>query len=261
MSKKSDAVTNINHRRELIKLINNLSYKYGAWKVFEDFLAMSAMSISNAVDWNQKEKREAEYMEIVGRYERHDVDAFPQMMDHLVGELECHTESLQDVLGQVFHELELHNKYKGQFFTPQHICDFMGMISLHENDPDISKKGYIAMVEPCCGSGAMILGFANAMTKNGYSYNQQMVARAIDIDIKCVYMCYLQLSLYGIPAVIIHGNSFAYEEWSRWHTPVFMLDEWPMRLMAADNPPQNQFYFVFEPESRHDVQEMQLSLF
>jgi len=256
----------VNHRAEFIKLIKNLSHKYGAWKVFEDFLAMAAISISNAVDWGQKEKREAEYMEIVGRYERQEVDTFPQMMGHLIEELERHAANPQDVLGKVFHELELHNKYKGQFFTPQHICDLMGMVALHENDRDIAKKGYITMAEPCCGSGAMILGFATAMKKNGYNYNRQMVIRATDIDIKCVHMCYLQLSLYGIPAVIIHGNSFAFQEWSRWHTPVFMMDGWPMRLMAAEDaakPVPAQFYFTFEPaaEQQEPAQEMQLTLF
>jgi hypothetical protein len=122
--------------------------------------------------------------------------------------------------------LELHSRYKGQFFTPQHICDFMGMVALGENDPDINKKGFLSASEPCCGSGAMILGFAKAMQKNGYNFHKQMVITATDVDIKCVYMCYLQLSLYGIPAVVIHGNTLSMEEWSRWYTPVYMLDGW-----------------------------------
>ena len=42
-------------------------------------------------------------------------------------------------------------------------------------------------------------------------------------------MAYLQLSLYGIPAVIIHGNSLTNEEWSRWYTPVYMVEGWPFR--------------------------------
>lgn len=49
---------------------------------------------------------------------------------------------------------------------------------------------------------------------------------ATDIDLKCVYMCYLQLSLYGIPAVVIHGNTLTLEEWSRWFTPVYIAHGW-----------------------------------
>jgi len=187
---------------------------------------MSAISISNAVDWLHREKREAEYMEIVGRYEKKEVDLFPRMMFHLVEELERHADAPYDVLGAIYHELELHNKYKGQFFTPQNVCDMMGLMLFSKNDPDIESKGYITVAEPCCGAGAMILGFAKAVIKNGYSHNTQMVVTATDVDLKCVYMCYLQLSLYGIPAVVIHANSLTLDEWSRWYTPVYMLDGW-----------------------------------
>ena len=226
--------SDIDHRKELLRLIRQLSQKYSTWAVFEDFLALSALSVSNAVDWTHKEEREAQYMEIVSRYEKPEVDLFPEMFIHLVKALEQHSKQPTDILGQVFHELELHNKYKGQFFTPQHICDFMGMVTLSEDDADINKKGFIGVCEPCAGSGAMILGFAKAMRKNGYDFQRQMVVTATDIDLKCVYMTYLQLSLYGIPAVIIHGNSLTLQEWSRWYTPVYMLDGWVWRQACGN---------------------------
>ena len=74
-----------------------------------------------------------------------------------------------------------------------------------------------------------MLGFAKAMYNNKMNYCDQMVAYCCDIDIKCVHMAYLQLSLYGIPAVIIHGNSLTNEEWSRWYTPVYMINGWPFK--------------------------------
>jgi hypothetical protein len=202
--------------------------------VFEDFLAMAAISISNSVDWIHREEREARYLEFVGKYDRQEVDLFPQMMVHLVEELERHIEDPTDVLGAIYHELELHNKYKGQFFTPQHICDMMGMISLGEKAPDIEDKGFVKLCEPCAGSGAMILGFAKAFQKSGYSFQHNMVVTATDIDVKCVYMCYIQMSLYGIPGVVIYGNSLTLEEWSRWYTPVYMLDGWVWRQSCGN---------------------------
>ena len=39
-------------------------------------------------------------------------------------------------------------------------------------------------------------------------------------------MTYLQLSLYGIPAVVIHGNTITQEQWSIWYTPIYILDRW-----------------------------------
>ncbi len=146
-----------------------------------------------------------------------------------------------DLLGKVFHSLELHNKYHGQFFTPFHICEFMGHVALGDGGEAgnavsgaLSQKGYVSVCEPCVGSGGMVLGFASAMHREKLNYCEQMVAYCCDIDIKCVYMAYLQLSLYGIPAVIIHGNSLTLEEWSQWYTPVYMLRGWPLRERTAD---------------------------
>lgn len=232
VNKKEDKFQ-LDHRKELIRLIQKLSSKYGVWRVFEDFLAMAAISISNAVDLMHRGKREAQYMEIVGRYEKSEVELFSQMFAHLVEELEQHAEHPTDILGTVFHELELHNKYKGQFFTPQDVCDMMGMITCPDG-PIVDEKGYVTVCEPCSGSGAMILAFAKAMKKNSYDYHRQLVVTAMDIDLKCVYMSYLQLSLYGIPAVVIHGNTITVEEWSRWYTPVYMLDGWAWRQKCGN---------------------------
>ncbi len=42
-------------------------------------------------------------------------------------------------------------------------------------------------------------------------------------------MTYIQCALYGIPAVVIHGNSLSLEEWSHWYTPVYIFDGWRFR--------------------------------
>jgi len=50
-----------------------------------------------------------------------------------------------------------------------------------------------------------------------------------DLDIHCVLMAYIQLSLYGIPAVVLHGNTITTEEFDRWYTPIYILDRWVWR--------------------------------
>lgn len=226
MTVMSNDQTVIDYCKELVKTIQFLGQRYSVWQVFEDFLAMSAISISNAVDWNNRDERENQYLSTVKRYPKKDLEIFPKMLAYLVESLESYADQPYDVLGSIFHELELHNKYRGQFFTPQHICDFMGMVTMSENDPDISKRGFISLCEPCAGSGAMILGFAKAIKKSGYEFQRHMVVTATDIDPKCVFMTYLQLSLYGIPAIVIHGDSLAMKEWSKWYTPAYMLGGW-----------------------------------
>lgn len=217
----------LDNRKELIRIFNHLAYKHGANRVFEDFLSVSALSISNAVDKTHWEEREAEYMEITKRYEKSEIELFVAMLTHLVLELEQYAESPKDVLGSIFHELELHNKYKGQFFTPQNIADMMSEVTFETVDKQaIDEQGYVSVCEPCAGSGVMVLSFARAMKKRGYNFQTDMVVTAIDIDIKCVHMAYLQFSLYGIPAIVIHGNSLTREVWSYWYTPLYVLGGW-----------------------------------
>ena len=156
-----------------------------------------------------------------------------------------------DVLGVLYHELELHNKYKGQFFTPQHICNMMGKIVFDEDDKSILDKGYISALEPGCGSGAMILGFAQALTDSGYNHSQQLYVSAVDIDLKCVYMCFIQLSLYGIPAVVTHGNSLTLEKWSNWYTPAYVFGGWRWkRRRKVQNP---EIPMTHEPQSHESL--------
>lgn len=218
----------IDYKKELIKHIEALRYKYSTWQVFSDFVEMAAISISNSVNWLNKEEREERYLEIINSYDKKSQERFPEMFACLVNALQnsIDTTGPTDVLGQVFHDLELHSKWHGQFFTPMSICNAMGSMTTTDVEEKIAENGFITVSEPCCGSGAMILGLANALAEKKISYNTQMVVTAVDVDLKCVHMCYLQLSLYGIPAVIIHGNTLTAEEWSRWYTPVYMVDNW-----------------------------------
>lgn len=217
------------HKRNLEKLIQGLGSTHSTWKVFEDFLAISAISVSNAVDRGPWDEREKEYLSIVSRYSKPELEQYVSMFSELVMALEQKNEHPGDVLGEVFHDLGLHNHYTGQFFTPQHLSDFMGDITAIDVGQIIEKHGYCSILEPASGSGTMVLGFAQAMKEQGYNYQQQLLVQAVDVDIRCVHMTYLQLSLYGIPAVVVHGNSLSMEEWSHWKTPMYQLGGWPIR--------------------------------
>lgn len=222
----------------IIDGLKALGNKHSIWNVFEDWLKVSSIAISNSVDWNQANEREEQYLETINKYTPEEQKVLTKTFAELVNALqkEAVTGGPCDLLGKVFHALELHNKYHGQFFTPFHICEFMGQVALADGgeagnvaSEALHKKGYLSVCEPCVGSGGMVLGFAKAMYNNKMNYCDQMVAYCCDIDIKCVHMAYLQLSLYGIPAVIIHGNSLTNEEWSRWYTPVYMINGWPFK--------------------------------
>ncbi|HCC35987.1 MAG TPA: hypothetical protein DEQ02_10345 [Ruminococcaceae bacterium] len=208
--------------------------------MFSDFVELGALAVANSADrtagvWQKRENR---YLEIIKAYQPEEQALFPEMFADLVSALEYEltwSNAPVDVLGRLFHGLELHNKYNSQFFTPQPVCDMMAAIALGDGNEQLKKQGYITMNEPCCGSGAMALGFAKAMLDKGLNYCRQLVVAATDIDLKCVHMCYLQLSLYGIPAVVIHGDTITLKEWSHWFTPVYIMGGWRYKSGVVSN--------------------------
>ena len=207
----------------MIKTIEKLSYRHSTWQVFNDFLEISASAVSNRIDKTNFEIRENNVVEIFKRYDANEIDMFIDMYRKLVMELDKQTQlgELRDVLGELFHALNLHNRWRGQFFTPHTVANTMAEMTITDCDKIIKNKGYITVGEPACGSGVMILGVANSLKKQGFNYQKHMLVQATDIDLKCVHMAYIQFSLYGIPAVVIHGNTLTMEEWSRWYTPMY----------------------------------------
>jgi hypothetical protein len=216
------------YQKEIIKLIRQLSHSRGEYQVFNDWLEMSAIAISNSADPTHRAEREQRYLDIIGTYSKNEQQIFPQMFSHLVEGLQnkIETHGTEDVLGVIFHELELHNKYKGQFFTPQSVSDCMAFMTFNDLKKVVEENGFISALEPACGSGVMVTSMCKAMQKAELNYSTQLVVTAVDVDLKCVHMTYLQLALYGIPAVVIHGNSLTCEEFSRWYTPVYLLNGW-----------------------------------
>ena len=115
------------HQKELLKLFGSLAYRHSAWQVFVDFAEAAAISLSNAVDWAQRDPREERYMAIVKRYKPEELATFPKMLGELTLALE---EEPSDVLGRTFHDLELHNKWSGQFFSPYPLCRMMAKMTV-----------------------------------------------------------------------------------------------------------------------------------
>ena len=214
--------------QDMVQLIHQLSYRHSTPKVFADFVEMSAIALSNATHKTQYEPREKRYLEIVKHYNPEELKEFPNLLNTLVNHME---ETPQDVLGEVFHALELHNERKGQFFTPFPICRMMAKMIVGDSPQEISNQhGFITISEPACGTGAMIIAAAQELKDNGINYQQAVHVTAVDLDLTCVHAAYVQFSLLHIPAVVVHGNSLSLEEFSHWYTPAHVLGLWDHKL-------------------------------
>ncbi|WP_165909772.1 N-6 DNA methylase [Variovorax guangxiensis] len=219
------------HKKELTSLLRDNARRHRLSTVFSDFVELGALAVSNKVDKLQYDKREARYLEIVGRYEREEVERFPIMFGLLADWLAC---GFSDCLGDLFMSLELGDNFKGQFFTPYSVSSLMAALTIGDATSEVERKGFITFNEPACGSAGMLIACAEALTAQQLDHTRHMHAIAIDIDATAVHMAYLQLSLLGVPAIVIHGNALTLKEYGHWVTPMHVLGGWDCRLRRAE---------------------------
>lgn len=226
------------NQKQIVKLLQGLSSHNGVDRVWSDWVEMSAISIANAVDKSQFDVREQRYLEIVAKYKNEQVQQLIEAFAYLVQcwEVRVQTGDYGDVLGSTFMMLNMGNSGTGQFFTPYELSQLMGrMLGVgREMKAGADARGFARLMEPACGAGGMIIAAAHSMRDAGLNYQEQLHVVAIDIDVRCVHMTYLQLALLNIPAVIIHGNALSCEEWAHWYTPAHMLGQWAERLRRQE---------------------------
>ncbi len=222
----------MSHRKELMKLMREASYNHTIYDVFRDFCEMSAIAISNAVDWPQRDAREAVYLERVKKYDAKTLAMFQKMFGCVVDELEA---GMDDVLGKTYMELEISNKHSGQFFTPYSLCQTIAGMQIDDSLKEkIAERGFVTVNEPACGGGAMVIAFADELRKAGLDPQTQMHVTAQDLDPRSAHMTYIQLSLLHIPAVVLVANTLTLEVSSTWYTPAHIMGGWGRKLRAND---------------------------
>jgi hypothetical protein len=230
------------YKAEVIKSLQQFSIRHNPFKVFCDFIEMSALALSNKFDLINYDRREKRYMEVIKNYKKEELDLFAKTLGQLqacyqarlalLGDagLRESVDNIGDVLGQIFMALDLGNDRAGQFFTPYEVSLMMAKMVTVGDGSDIRKRGFITMDEPACGSAGMVVAVAQAMHEAGLNYPTMLHATCTDVDPTCVHMAYVQLTLLGIPATVVHGNSLTLQTWDVWHTPAHYLCGWPNRF-------------------------------
>ncbi|MFM0608792.1 N-6 DNA methylase [Paraburkholderia sediminicola] len=230
------------YKTELIKSMREFSHSHDPYTVFSDFVEMCALALSNRFDHPQFDAREKRYLDIVGKYKAEEVQRFAAMFAALqmcyrtrvdaIGDPGCPGipgDGLGDVLGEIFMALELGNDRAGQFFTPYSVSLLMAMMIVGDA-ASVREKGFVTLQEPACGSAGMVVATAQAMHQVGLNYPETLHATCVDIDQRCVHMAFVQLSLLGIPAIVVHGNGLSLEVWGVWYTPAHVMLGWGRKL-------------------------------
>ena len=225
--------------KEFLNAFKQLTHRHRTWDIWRDFVVMLACAISNPVDKEHYDEREALYLKIIKKYNKQEQNLFPELAAQTVLALEKNPE--QDFLGSIFMSLNLGNKDSSQFFTPYHVCELMAEVTMDNVVQKVEKDGYISINDPCCGAGATLIAGIHAARKRlekvNLNYQNHVLVIAQDIDMTVVLMCYIQLSLLGVAGMVKIGNSLTEPITNKdskenyWYTPMYFSQVWSMRRL------------------------------
>lgn len=161
----------------LIEEIRQLGQTLGVNTVFTTFLEITATCLSAETDPSTAKDRKARYQELIEGMEPETVNAYARMCALLYLAVRENWDEPRDILGAVYHELNLNNAWNGQYFTPDDVCRMMAMLTLGEDKLDSANQELLTINEPACGSGAMVIGAVWAMKKSGTDYRNGSITR------------------------------------------------------------------------------------
>ncbi|EBR5360025.1 N-6 DNA methylase, partial [Salmonella enterica] len=215
------------HIQEFVSVFNSIAPYENRWQVFSDFAHMAAAALYNAI--HRDPTVEADYLRRVKRYSKEDAIRMSRLLDVVTDGLEF---SPTDFLGQLMMTLELGNQNLGQYFTPWSVSYMMARINMADRLPELEEGhgSFITVCDPACGAGGMIVATAETMLEAGYNPQKQMLAFCTDIDPLAAMLCYIQLTLMHIPAVVSIGNSLTMEMTREMATPAYRLGLWDLKL-------------------------------
>lgn len=228
-----------------------LTYSRSPYEVWSDLMYLFAVEISNTCTrplkdtepfkkvWNN---REEQYKRIAKKYnEKERTRIIPQMFTLMVMELERNPD--QDFLGKMYMTLGIGNQNAGQFFTPYSVCRAMSEMTIRKDllRKQVKEKGFVSVYDCACGAGATLIAAISECRKlfKRLNFQNHVWFAAQDLDITVANMCYIQLSLLGVAAVVKVGNTLADPEFrfnektagQFYFSPMWFSDVWTMRRL------------------------------
>lgn len=222
------------YARSFLDVAGEISRREG-WReydVFVKWLEAATCSLMNPVlkivspdvEWLKNEER---YMQIVRacKHPRTTMYDMARMLSFTTMALE---ERASDFLGPVFMEVAA-SAQMGQFFTPSPLSEMCARMVL--DDPyamlaaAYAEEGrtFITLSEPACGVGSMVLEAHKVLREHHIDTATETHWVVTDVDWKAVCGAYIQLSLAGVSAVVVHGDTLKLQEWGRLRTIVSVL--------------------------------------
>ncbi len=258
----TDRIVVQNPKKEFMDCFKSLTSNRHLYPVWSDVWELFAITLMNPLTkemyasnerlkkvWDEREER---YNRIMERYSKDEVQKFVEMFGYMVLEFERHP--FQDFAGQTYMELGISNKNAGQFFTPFSICQMMAQMTQdHESlKRNVKERGWYTIYDCAVGGGATLIAGCEQADRefNRLDWRNHVMCMGNDIDITCVNMCYVQLSVLGVAAIVTQSDALMTAEVDFhahpecvWFTPTYFNQVWSERrfwhgydIMMRENP-------------------------
>lgn len=206
------------------KILAGFGPRHNTHEVFRAFVRLAACALA-------AQTREPEYLEEAKRWTREDLERFAHALGALIQDME--QEPFRDLLGPAYMETLSASGQRcgGEFHTPPEVAEVIARMLA--GDRPTPAEGPITLSEPACGSGAMILAYAAALPRKDI---RRLRVVAVDINATACDMCFINTSLWGIPATVIHGNSLTLKCWAQWRNIHELLPFLAHLIPAAGSP-------------------------
>lgn len=104
-----------------------------------------------------------------------------------------------DHLGDLYveNQSKLGRSFKGQFLTPDNVCDFICNTTIEQTDKQLN------ILDPAVGTGRFLL-FAHRYAPNANLFG-------VDIDLRALKIAFTNCAIHGIRAYLLHADSLRHE--------------------------------------------------
>lgn len=224
-------------KREFLNIFKNLDNSRSKSENWTNFIFLASAAFKNSVKNVSysfySQKIEDEYLKIINQYEKNARNKFCELLGLFINMADLLEP--QDLLGNIFMELELGDSWKGQFFTPSSVSNLMAKINFPNLKADLGVKDFLTISDPACGAGSTLLACINIFIQEKINPSNKLFIYAQDIDRTAALMCYIQLTLWHIPAIVCVGNSLKNEVRELWHTPSYVFNSYRFKNHIKEN--------------------------
>ena len=187
--------------KEFVKYLNEVSDNHGIKQ--EDRLDAFCDFIIRLFSTDSYKKEG--FKPDVATPENNDYIALVSLWCEMVAE-EMEKGNALDLFGQLYEQMFLLKSKassNGQFFTPDSLCRLMADITDADVEEKISKRGFVMINDPACGSARTLLAHFMKKTHDNRALSLLYYYEAADIDLPTCKMAACNMMIHGMQGMVV----------------------------------------------------------